>query len=222
MSLLKENNQNIDQLNKKGRDLYSHVIKPLLMAAAIILHLVLLFYLSFAVSEKESREVPGIFKMVDISEYIEENPEDTKKDPPKPVEKPKEDLLQVNVQDAVSEDVIVTDKEVVETSAALEPLIEYMPQHKISEPPGIPVEEIRGRIQYPPLANKQKIEGVVYLELFIDSSGVIRRIDILKDPGYGLAEAAIKALDGISCTPAMANGIPVAVRFRYPIRFQLK
>ena len=195
------------------------------MMATIILHLVLLFYLSFSIRDKDSREVPGIFKMVDIREYIEVVPEETpdpKKNLPKPVEKPKEDLMQVNVQDAVSEDVILTEKEVIETTAALEPLIEYMPQHKISEPPGIPAEEIRGRIQYPVLANKQKIEGVVYLELYIDSSGTIRRIDVLKDPGYGLAEAAIKALDGIYCAPAMANGIPVAVRFRYPIRFQLK
>ena len=116
------------------------------MMATIILHLVLLFYLSFSIRDKDSREVPGIFKMVDIREYIEVVPEETsdpKKNLQKPIEKPKEDLMQVNVQDTVSEDVILTEKEVVETTAALEPLIEYMPQHKISEPPGIPAEEIR-------------------------------------------------------------------------------
>ena len=84
--------------------------------------------------------------MVDIREYIEVVPEETsdpKKNLQKPIEKPKEDLMQVNVQDTVSEDVILTEKEVVETTAAQEPLIEYMPQHEISEPPGIPAEEIR-------------------------------------------------------------------------------
>ena len=75
---------------------------------------------------------------------------------------------------------------------------------------------------YPPLAQRQKIEGVVFLELYIDRYGEIRNIVVLKDPGYGLAEAALHALDGLTVTPAEANGEPVAVRFRYPIRFRIK
>ena len=71
------------------------------------------------------------------------------------------------------------------------------------------------------MAMKQGIEGVVYLELFIDENGNIRQVNVLKDPGYGFAEAAIAALDGITCKPALMNDKPVAVRFRYPVRFVL-
>ena len=69
----------------------------------------------------------------------------------------------------------------------------------------------------PVLANRQGIEGVVYLELFIDETGEIKRIDILQEPGFGLGEAA--AFDGVTVAPAESNGVPVAVRFRYPVRF---
>ena len=71
------------------------------------------------------------------------------------------------------------------------------------------------------MAMKQGIEGVVYLELYIDEAGNIRRINVLKDPGYGFADAAVAALEGITCKPAMMNDKPVAVRFRYPVRFVL-
>ena len=71
------------------------------------------------------------------------------------------------------------------------------------------------------MAMKQGIEGVVYLELFIDEAGNIRQVNVLKDPGYGFAEAAVQALDGIVCKPALMNDKPVAVRFRYPVRFVL-
>jgi 4-diphosphocytidyl-2C-methyl-D-erythritol kinase len=91
----------------------------------------------------------------------------------------------------------------------------------ISVVPEIPTKSILSKIEYPKMAMKQGIEGVVYLELFIDENGNIRQVNVLKDPGYGFAEAAIAALDGIICKPALMNDKPVAVRFRYPVRFVL-
>jgi len=99
---------------------------------------------------------------------------------------------------------------------------EYLQQFKITEVPVIPAAQVLSRIEYPPIAARQGIEATVYLELYIDQNGVIRKVVVLKDPGYGFAEAAVKALEGVVTTPARADGKPVAVRFRYPIRFKLK
>jgi protein TonB len=99
---------------------------------------------------------------------------------------------------------------------------EYLPQFQITDVPVVPVKEILSRIVYPPLAAKQGIEATVFLELFIDKSGAIRRMTVLKDPGFGFAEAALSALSGIICSPAKIDGQSVAVRFRYPVRFKLK
>jgi protein TonB len=189
------------------------------------MHIAALLYITVTTGTRELRDEADVFKLVDVREYVPPPPPPS---PPKP--KPKEEVVETPPQETIAETVIETEKIVVETPAVEPPSPpppvsrdpEYLPQHKISKPPGIPQDRIRANIVYPPLANRQRIEGVVYLELFIDREGVIRKIDVLRDPGYGLAEAAVAAFRGITCTPAEANGEPVAVRFRYPIRFQLR
>ena len=99
---------------------------------------------------------------------------------------------------------------------------DYLPQYKITDVPVIPVKDVLAKIRYPPLAAKQGIEATVYLELLIDDTGKIRKITVLKDPGFGFADAAVGALSEMTCVPAKMNGQAVAVRFRYPVRFTLK
>jgi TonB family protein len=98
---------------------------------------------------------------------------------------------------------------------------DYMPQYNIDELPSISENDVLSRIEYPTLAAKQGIEATVYLELFINSSGRIVHINVLKDPGFGFTEAAVKALLNLVCTPAKMEGKPVAVRYRYPVHFKL-
>lgn len=196
--------------------------KIIIFSGAIIAHLLLIFYVTIETGKKEVRKDNSIFKMVDVEEYIPPEPikEEEKLPPPLPKAKP-EEQIEVTNQDDIAEVIMETDKEVVEVAVA-SAIIDYLPQHKISDPPGIPTDDILNKIVYPPLANRQKIEGVVYLELYIDSSGIIRDIKVLKDPGFGLAKAAIDAISGLVCSPALANGKAVAVRFRYPVRFKIK
>ena len=209
---------------KFSPELLFRLSKVIIFSIAVILHIVLILYVTIDTGEKKHRQDNTIFKMVDVQEFIprppevEKKPEPIKKDPPKP-----ETQKVVAPQDSIAEEIIETEKEVVETqnSSPVGETIEYLPQHKITEPPGIPTQEILANIKYPVLANKQRIEGVVFLELYIDQYGQIRNIRVLKDPGYGLAEAAIAALKGIVCKPAYAEENAVAVRFRYPIRFKL-
>ena len=202
------------------------LVRFVILAGVIAFHLVLILTVTVNTGKKERREDTSIFKIVDLQEYVP---------PPEPEKKKKpivlKEKIEVPPQESIAEEIIETEKEVVEVdtgdvSPVLEekvaPEIEYLPQHKISVPPSMPSEEIRKRIKYPPLANRQRIEAVVFLELYIDKYGVIRNIMVLKDPGYGFAEAAVEALKGITVKPAEANGIPVAVRYRYPIRFKLK
>jgi protein TonB len=95
------------------------------------------------------------------------------------------------------------------SNAAIDP--DYIPQFKITKLPVIPAKELVSRIGYPLLAAKQGIEAIVYLELFIDGEGRIRKISVLKDPGFGFAGAATAALRGIACAPAEVDGRTVAV-----------
>ena len=194
-------------------------IRKITMLFVLFIHIIVIFFFVIKVetSNKENR-VNELFKMVDVEVYIPPPP------PPAPPEEKKEEknekkeeeTILVSRQEVIVESVIETKKEVQETE------IEFLPQHKISDIPILPTNEIKERIIYPLGAKNQGIEGIVILELFIDQDGNIKHLEVLKDPGYGFAEAAKEALKGIKCLPAKANGIPVAVKFRYPIRFTLK
>lgn len=203
--------------------LLQRFIKPLILISVLFIHVLALFLVKFhsQVQEQKQEETYEILKLVDVEEYVPPPP-------PPPKEEPKEIIPEETVQVAASETVFVTEEEIVETVEEAPPPviktqeIEYVPQHKISTVPEIPTKQILDSIVYPAMALRQGIEGVVYLELFIDSEGIIRKIEILKDPGYGFAEAALDALKDVVCVPATANGQKVAVRFRYPVRFTLK
>ena len=174
---------------------------------ALLLHVAAICLFSVKQKEDEVETVDfsqaDVFKLVDVQEYV------------KPPVKENTEIV-VN-QPKASERVTETDKTVIkdfDESA-------FLPQHKISSVPVIPIREVLSRIVYPPMALRQGIEAVVYLELFIDSKGEIKNIKVLKDPGHGFAAAAVAALKGIMCVPANANGKNVAVRYRYPIKFTL-
>ena len=101
---------------------------------------------------------------------------------------------------------------------------EYLSMGRISVPPEFSERDIRRNLVYPAVARRSGIEGLVYLELFIDSRGQVQRINILREnpENRGFGEAAAAAFRGLSCKPAEANGRPVAVRYRYPVRFRLR
>lgn len=196
-------------------------IKPIILLCVLLLHIAALVLVKFhsQVQEQQKEESYEILKLVDIEEFVPP--------PPPPKEEIKEVIPEETVQTAVSETVLVTEEEIIESvedepRTAIPQEIEYVPQHKISTIPEIPTKQILENIVYPAMALRQGLEGVVYLELFIDHEGTIRKIEVLKDPGFGFAEAAIDALKDVVCVPATANGKTVAVRFRYPVRFTLK
>jgi protein TonB len=88
--------------------------------------------------------------------------------------------------------------------------------------PKFNTRELTKRIIYPPAAKRQRITGDVLLVLYISDTGMVDRVDILEDPGYGFGEAAKVAFLGLKGEPAMRNGKPIAVMIRYPIRFSLR
>ncbi|MDO4506598.1 MAG: TonB family protein [Spirochaetales bacterium] len=197
---------NVEKFSK-----YSGCIRPALFVLVLAVHAAVISMFSFRnestpVETVDFREAE-VFKLVDVQEFV----------PPPPEVKEVKETVKVSKQPEASENITETEKK-VETEPEE---IVYLPQHKISSVPVIPVREILSRIEYPSMALKQGIEAVVYLELFIDSTGTIRNIKVLKDPGHGFAQAAVKAFDGITCIPAIANGKACAVKFRYPVKFTL-
>ena len=193
--------------------------------AAAALHLGLLFLVVFKMEEPpREEEIPvRVMKLVDVME--------APPPPPRPERPPEPNQ---NTVEAVAETMVETDEVPEEPVSAAVPVPEitavssgedYLPMHKISELPKFSEEAIRKALVYPPIALRSGLEGIVYLELFVDRLGEIRRITVLREnpQGRGFAEAAVKAFQGISAlSPALANGVAVAVRYRYPVRFTIR
>jgi protein TonB len=188
-----------------------------LLIAALV-HLLLLFLTVVTIKTAAGPEEPrsGVMKLADIQEEA-----------PPPEPRTKTPVLDSDFAETVIETDVLephrTDGEMSSIGKTGE-TTEYLPMHSISVLPRFSEEEIKKRIIYPPIAQRAGITGTVYLELFVDSRGLVQNISILKEdpPGRGFGEAAIRAFQGLAGSPALANGEEVAVRYRYPVRFSLK
>ena len=134
-----------------------------------------------------------------------------------------------SVEDPVRQDSSLTESSQASVAtSALSPapqpsLVEgYHEATSVDQGPSFDRGVLASRIKYPALAKRQGIEGLVLLRLYISASGKVERIEVEEDPGYGLAQAALRAFTGLQGEPAVLKGKAVPVTLRYPVRFSLK
>ena len=196
----------------------------LIFFTVALIHIILIFFLSFSlnIDSQTQGENARIMRLTDLSEIEPEPP------PPPPEE------IQIPMVESIAETMIETDEVPVQIVVAPGTIItpvetapswdDYLPIHKVSDPPRFNERDIYADLVYPPIALRSGIEGRVILELFIDRHGQVQQILILQenpqDRGFG--EAAVKAFTGKRGVPAYANEEPVSARYRYPVSFRIK
>jgi TonB family protein len=76
---------------------------------------------------------------------------------------------------------------------------------------------------YPSIAQAAGIEGRVFMQVFVDTEGIVRDVRVTKSSGTnsGFDEAAEAAAWEQVYSPAMQNDQPVGVWIGYVVRFQL-
>ncbi len=84
---------------------------------------------------------------------------------------------------------------------------------------GLP--EIYKKIKYPESAKKAGISGKVYLMIFINESGAVDDVKVIKGLGMGCDEAAVAGIKSTKFSPALIKGAPVKAKLSLPITFQL-
>ncbi len=78
-------------------------------------------------------------------------------------------------------------------------------------------------LNYPDKARNKGIEGKVWTSFVIDKNGVVKDIEIVSGIGGGCDEEALRVLKLMPAwKPGIQNGIPVNVKFRFPINFALR
>jgi protein TonB len=96
------------------------------------------------------------------------------------------------------------------------PPSEYTPYEKAPEV----IKQVQP--QYPADAKKSKIEGTVWVKVWIDETGKAKKAGITKSERPELNKAALDAVMKWEFKPALLNGKPVAVWINIPFKFALK
>jgi len=84
------------------------------------------------------------------------------------------------------------------------------------------IKAIQKNITYPEIAKKAGIQGRVFVKAYIDSSGTVRKTEIIKGIGSGCDEVAMKAVKKVMFIPGIQGGKPVGVQVTVPILFKLQ
>ncbi|MCL2210313.1 MAG: energy transducer TonB [Treponema sp.] len=190
------------------------LLRFIILAVTAAIHLVIIFFLVFDTDRifYGESENARVMKVTDFAEL------------PPPQADP--EIPQV---EEIAEVMIETDIPPVQTVVAAGTLSvhsfdNYLQMHQVSVSPQFDERMIISELVYPPIALRSGIEGRVILELFVDTSGMVQRVTILReDPeGRGFGEAAVRAFMGKKGRPAYANGEAVSCRYRYPLLFTIR
>ena len=77
-------------------------------------------------------------------------------------------------------------------------------------------------INYPAMATDAHAQGAVWVSFIIEADGKLSNIKVLRGPGYGMDEEAVRVLKmAAAWKPGIQNGHPVRVLFNIPIRFTI-
>jgi len=75
--------------------------------------------------------------------------------------------------------------------------------------------------QYPEVARKARISGIVIVECTISKNGDVTDVHVLKPLPFGLDQAAVDAVRRWKFRPGTLNGQPVDVLFNLTVNFKL-
>lgn len=99
----------------------------------------------------------------------------------------------------------------------------------VQKPPSFPGGEnelmlfLAKNIKYPALANENRIQGAVHLSFVVNKDGTVSDVSIVRDIGGGCGKEAVRVVSNMpKWSPGEANGHPVKVRYRLPVRFKLE
>lgn len=193
---------------------------PFHMRIALLLTLVI-FILGFMfIPEREAREYkPTIQKRIQVQK-LPPQLKNIVKPPPPP--KPKMPVAAESDEEAEAETIEKTDfggyeKKEAEVEFNIPPFVPYD-----TAPKALNLAEVKSRTPYPESAKRLGIEGTVYLELWVDTKGVVRKVVLIRPLYPALDKIAVEMSKQLKFTPAMQRDEPVAVRLSFPYTFSLE
>ena len=191
---------------------------PLNLRKGIIIALlaILLVALTYIRFEVKALDIPEYQQTIEIEDVEETRQQIKKEEPPKP---------------KIAE-VIATEEEVPDTVTIAETDLEvdsYVPPPPpeedivdffVLESPPQPTNQVDP--EYPELAEKGQVEGVVLVQVIIGTDGLVEHAEVVQAKPEGFfEEAALAAARQWEFTPAKQRDKPVKVRYKIPFRLQI-
>jgi protein TonB len=85
------------------------------------------------------------------------------------------------------------------------------------------IKYLMDNIKYPEIARENRVEGLAIVEIIIGKKGEIESAKILRDPGAGLGQEALRVIQNMNdWSPGRQGGKHVRIIMRLPVRFELK
>lgn len=205
---------------------YKRVFEISLIISLALLIVAFKFFPDFKGQEVKIEGPQELFQVEDIQQTKQENRPPPPPKPPIPIEAPSSDVLEdIEIGDTeidITEQIEAPppppkeDKKIVEEEPVYFVAVEEMP-----EPIG-GITEIQKKIIYPEIAKRAGVEGKVYVLAFVDESGTVTDVKLIKGIGAGCDEAAMDAVRKTKFKPGKQRGKPVKVQVSIPVVFKLQ
>lgn len=216
-------------LNKNPKvDLKRKYQKYWEISLIISLTMLIVAFKFFPKFETEVLNVDGPQELIQ-SEDVEATKQETAPPPPPkppiPIEAPTDDVLE-DVEIASTDlDVEATvsappPPPKVEKEEEAEPVF-FVAVEEMPEPVG-GISAIQSKIVYPEIAKRAGVQGRVYVKAYVDESGRVNKVELIRGIGAGCDEAAMDAVKSVMFKPGKQRGKPVKVQVTVPVLFKLQ
>ncbi len=81
---------------------------------------------------------------------------------------------------------------------------------------------IQKKIIYPEIAKRAGVQGRVYVKAYVDETGKVTKVELIRGIGAGCDEAAMEAVNSTMFKPGKQRGKPVKVQVTVPVLFKLQ
>ena|GEM_PF-1394411 len=112
-------------------------------------------------------------------------------------------------------------EEIREQIEAMKSLERARPEKSVQKPISLPRIYRIPRPEYTPEALRNKVEGVIKVEVLFGSDGTIQQALVVRGLGFGLDEEALKAAKEIKFKPGEVDGKPVSMWIGVQLTFSL-
>lgn len=203
---------------------YKRTFELSIILALIILVSAFKYFPTFETDAVNIEAPQELVEMQDVEQTKQEAAPPPPPKPPIPIEAPSDDVLE-------DIEIAETELDIDEVVAAPPPPIEededdaepvfFVAVEQMPEPIG-GISAIQSKIVYPEIAKRAGVQGRVFVKAFVDESGNVNKVELIRGIGAGCDEAAMTAVQQTQFNPGKQRGKPVKVQVTVPVLFKLQ